>query len=177
MRTFVFTLMLFGMFVLEGTVLKWIIPVVWQEQVIVATQFVLVGILFVGIFWSRHRAFIYGLSFGLLHDIVYYGATMIGTYSFAMGLIGYAAGWLSMPRKPNIISSMSVVTAGCFLFEFIVYGLYRLFRVSAEPLEYVLMHQMLPSVLINLLFALLVYVPLRKWLEETAALHAKETDI
>ncbi|MNI99973.1 hypothetical protein D3C73_1591980 [compost metagenome] len=70
--------------------------------------------------------------------------------------------------------SMIVVTLGNFLFEAIIYGLYRLFQVTRDTTQWAFFHIMLPSVLINLLFALLIYVPLRKWLEELAAKEVQE---
>jgi rod shape-determining protein MreD len=166
--------LLAGLFLLEGTVLKWVIPTVWQGNVAVSTHFSLVVILFVGLFYNRHLSLFYGLGIGLLHDIVYYGPTMIGTYSFSMGVVGYLAGLASTRSRPNILYSMFVVTMSNFLFEAIIYGLYRLFQVTRDTPQWMFFHIMLPSVLINLLFALLVYVPLRKWLEEMASQTVKE---
>lgn len=168
------SLAMFGLFLLEGTIMKWIIPVVWQGQVIVATHFTLVVVLFISMYVNRHLALIYGLSFGLLHDVVYYGQTMIGTYSFAVGVSGYLAGLVSLRSRGNIVSSMFVIMVGNALFEGIICGLYRLFQVSRLPLDWLFFHQMLPSILINLLFALLVYVPLRKWLEDIALRSVRE---
>lgn len=166
--------MLFGIFVMEGSVMKWIIPAVWQERVIVSTHFALIVVLFISLYVNRHLALIYGLVFGLLHDIVYYGPTMIGTYSFAMGLVGYLTGLFSLRSRGNILSSMAMITMGAFLFEAILYGLYRLFQVTRVTPQWAFSHEMLPSVLINLLFALLVYVPLRKWLEDMPSYTEKD---
>lgn len=174
MRQWTLTLMLFLLFMMEGTVLKWIIPTVWQSTVNVSTHFTLIVVLFIGLYTSRHWALAYGLGFGLLHDVVYYGPTMIGTYSFAMGVLGYISGLVSARSRPNIVYSMFVITSGNFLFEAIIYGLYRLFQITRDTPQWMFLHIMLPSVLINLLFALLVYVPLRKWLEEMASLAVKE---
>lgn len=168
------SLAMFGLFLIEGTIMKWIIPVVWQGQVSVSTHFTLVVVLFISIFVNRHLALAYGLAFGLLHDVVYYGPTMIGTYSFAMGISGYLAGLVTLRSRGNILSSMFMITFGNVLFEGIVCGLYRLFQVNKLPLDWLFFHQMLPSILINLLFALLVYVPLRKWLEDIALRNVRE---
>lgn len=166
--------MLVGLFLLEGTVVKWIIPVVWQENIAVSTHFTLIVILFIALYVNRHVALTYGLGIGLLHDVVYYGPTMIGTYSFAMGVVGYLVGLVAPRARLNILYSMIVITLGNFLFEAIIYGLYRLFQVTKDTTQWMFFHIMLPSVLINLLFALLIYVPLRKWLEELAAKEVQE---
>lgn len=157
-----------GVFILEGTLLKWITPAVWQGNVAVSTNFTMVIVIFIGLYLNRYYALLYGLGFGLLHDIVYYGPTMIGTYAFAMGLIGYFSGILTTRPRVNIFYSMFMITTSNFLFQALIYTLYRLFQITRDNPEWVFFHVMLPSVLINLLFALLVYVPLRKWLENMA---------
>lgn len=174
MQKAVLSLVLFLLFLLEGTILKWIIPVVWQEQVVVSTHFTLVVILFIGIYRNRHSAMFYGLVFGLLHDIVYYGATMVGTFSFAMGVTGYLSGLVNLRSRGNLLSSMVVLTMGNFIYEGIIYALYRSFQITQESLNWIFFRHMLPSVLINLLFALLVYVPLRKWLEDMSQNRTEE---
>lgn len=174
MRQWMLSLLLVSLFLLEGTVLKWIVPSVWQGNVAVSTHFTLIVVLFSGLYLNRHLALAYGLLIGLLYDIVYYGPTMIGTYSFAMGIIGYLAGLVSFRSRSSMVYSMFVITVGNFLFEAIIYGLYRLFQITRDTPQWMFFHIMLPSVLINLLFALLVYVPLRKWLEDMAAQTVKE---
>lgn len=174
MKQWLLFALLMGMFLLEGSVLKFIIPTVWQADVGVSTHFTLVMIMFVSLYANRYAALFYGLGFGLLHDVVYYGPTMIGSYSFAMGAVGYLAGLAVSRPKPNILYSMFVITVGNLLFEVIIYGLYRLFQLTRDTPQWMFFHIMLPSVLINLLFALLVYVPLRKWLEDLASQAVKE---
>jgi rod shape-determining protein MreD len=157
-------LILFGLFVLQGTIVTWLIPSSWQAQVYVAPHFTLVFILFIGLFRHRHSALIYGLLFGLLHDFNYYGS-MLGVYSFGMGLSGYLVG-LAQRRQPNLIFyNLLIIGFGLLMFEFINYGINRLFKLIDIDLKFALTHYMLPSVLFNLLFALLCYVPIRKLLE------------
>jgi rod shape-determining protein MreD len=157
-------LILTGLFILEGTLLQWIIPGVWQSKVYVAPHFILVIVLYIGLYVNRHSALMYGLIFGLLQDIMYY-SPMLGPISFAMGLTGYLAGLTHRRIYSNIVVSMIVIAFGNLFFDFIIYGLYRLFQITHLNLQWVFFHQILPSMLINLLFALLVYVPVRKLFE------------
>ncbi|MDQ0878016.1 rod shape-determining protein MreD [Paenibacillus sp. V4I3] len=157
-------LILLGLFILQGTLLIWLIPSAWQSSVNVTPHLTLVFILFIGLFHHRHTALIYGLLFGLLHDFNYYGS-MLGVYSFGMGLTGYLAG-LAQRRQPNLIFYNLLITGvGLLLFEFINYGINRLFKLIDIDLKFALTHYMLPSVLFNLLIALICYVPIRKLLE------------
>jgi rod shape-determining protein MreD len=157
-------------FILQDTLLPWFIPTGWQSsKVFIAPHFVLVIILFYGLFIHRHTALLYGLLFGLLSDFIFYGH-MLGIYSFGMGLIGYLAGLLQR-RQPNLIFyNLLILGLGNLLFEMINYGLNRLFKIVITDFQFAMTHYMLPSVLFNLLFALAIYVPMRKILERMAPL-------
>ncbi|NOV04075.1 rod shape-determining protein MreD [Paenibacillus planticolens] len=168
-------LILLGLFILQGSIVVWLLPASWQGSVHVTPHFTLVFILFIGLFHHRHSALIYGLIFGLLHDFNYYGA-MLGVYSFGMGLTGYLAG-LAQRRQPNLIFYNLLITGvGLLLFEFINYGINRLFKLIDIDLNFALTHYMLPSVLFNLLFALVCYVPIRKLLEGKRSVPANSED-
>jgi rod shape-determining protein MreD len=158
-------LILFVIFILQGTIVTFLIPPSWQtHQLYVSPHFVFVFVLFIGLFIHRHTALVYGLIFGLLHDFIYYDH-MLGIYSFGMGLTGYLAG-LVQRRQPNVIFyNLLIVGVSELIFEAINYGLNRLFKISAIDLQFAFFHYMLPSVLFNLLFALLIYVPARKFLD------------
>jgi rod shape-determining protein MreD len=158
------TLLLYIAFLLEDTILKWIIPVSWQTQVHVSPHLTLVVILFIGVYIHRYWSLAFGLSFGMLHDIAHYGP-MIGTYSFAAGLAGYLIGLFCSRMENDVLTAMFWVVTGNLIFEWVVYGIYRVFRITEISVQWAFLHEMLPSVLINLLLALLMYVPLRKWLD------------
>ncbi|SFK69823.1 rod shape-determining protein MreD [Paenibacillus sp. 1_12] len=168
-------LILLALFILEGTILQWIIPSVWQSKIYVAPHFIVVIVIYIGLYVNRHTALIYGLIFGLLQDFIYY-SPMLGPISFAMGLTGYLAGLMHRRLHSNIIVSMLVMALGNLFFDSMIYGLYKLFQINHLDLQWVFFHQMLPTMLINLLFALLVYVPVRKLFEsmQTAKTDAEE---
>lgn len=163
-RTWI-TLILFALFLFEGAAMPWLLPGVWQSEVRVSPHFVFVVILYVALYANRHLALAYGLGFGLLQDVIFYGP-MIGTYTFSMGLTAYLVGLAFHRPQIRIISSLFFIAVGNFLFECIHFGLYRLFNVITVSFRWTLLHEMLPSLLINLLFALIIYVPVRKLLEK-----------
>jgi rod shape-determining protein MreD len=166
-RTWI-TLILIGLFLLEGTVMPWLLPASWQSEALVAPRFVFVVILYVALYSSRPLALAYGLIFGLLHDFVYYGP-MIGTYSFSMGLSAYLVGLAFHRGQIRLLSSLCYICIGNFLLECVLFGLYRLFELNSLTFRWALVHQILPGMLINLLFALAVYLPIRKLLEKMDA--------
>ncbi|WP_248927401.1 rod shape-determining protein MreD [Paenibacillus hamazuiensis] len=168
-------LSMLGLFVLEGSILQWLMPAVWQSKVHVAPHFILIVVLYIGLYKNRHTALFYGLGFGLLQDMIYY-SPMLGPISFSMGLAGYLAGLAHRRTHNSIVFSMIVISVGLLLYEMLVFGLYTLFRVTHLELQWVFFHQMLPSMLINLLFALAIYVPVRKFFENAQSMAEQETD-
>ncbi len=156
---------IFLLFLLEGSLLPWMIPSAWRGNVSVTPHLVLVAIIYVSIYLNRYSALIFGLFFGFLQDFVYYGH-MIGVYAFSLGLTGYLCGLFFGRSHIHILPSMLLMAFGNLLYEAAVYGCYRLFNVINSPFEWAFTHQMLPSILFNLLLALLIYVPVRKLFEK-----------
>ena len=155
-------LYLFLLFLIEGSVMPWLIPE--YELFQFEPHFVLVAILYAAIFLNRYYALFFGLLFGLLQDFIYYGH-MIGLQSFSMGLIGYAAGLLFRNAQVTLLMSLSMILLGNFAYESVVYFLYRLFEIIEFSFEWALVQVIMPSLILNLLFALIIYWPARWYLE------------
>lgn len=168
-------IILLGLLLLQGTVIPWALPAAWQGGARVDPHLMLTFVLFLGLHVGRHSALAYGIGFGLLHDFLFYG-NMIGVYSFGIGLTGYLAGLMQRFARPSLLFNLIVVGLGQFLFDVINFALNRLFKTTTMPFEYTLTHQMLPSLLFNVAFALLIYVPVRKFLERVAAAGKPETE-
>lgn len=169
MKKYAVWLLLFGLFLLEGTLLEWLIPAYWQTQIYVVPHFSLVVILYISVFVNRYYGLGTGLAYGFLQDIIYYGHAL-GVYSFAMGIAGYAVGLIVRRGPQQLFPSLQLMILGLILYDLMVYGIYRYFlRVASVEFQWMLMHQLLPSLFVNLLFALAVYVPLRNLLEHMSA--------
>lgn len=163
--------LLYFAFLFQGTVFYWLLPEDWVTRVV--PHFVLIGVVYIALFRSRHYALVVGLAFGFLHDLMYYGH-MLGVYTFTMGLIGYFCGLAFQKKFVTFFYVVSVIGLGCFGFDVIVYFIYRLFRIVNAPLEWALMEYILPSLLFNMFCAMLVYIPVRKYMEALAAKRAEE---
>ncbi|OPA80347.1 rod shape-determining protein MreD [Paenibacillus selenitireducens] len=147
---------------IEGTVMPWIIPGDWKLRII--PHFVFVIVLFYGVYTSRYLALVMGLVFGLLHDVIHYG-NMIGVYSFSMGLCGYLIGKVFGDKRLGIGWMMLIVVLGSWLFDSTTYLIYTMFRVNHMSYDWALFYHIIPSVFLQLAFALLVYVPVRRTLD------------
>ncbi|AQR77604.1 rod shape-determining protein MreD [Paenibacillus larvae] len=157
-------MILLGVMILEGSLVHWLIPSAWQKQVFVSPNILLIVIMYIGLYRHRHSALVHGIIFGLLHDLLYYG-NMIGVYAFGFGLVGYLVGLVSRRKPPLMATSLLLIATGELLFELSNYGLNYLFNITHVDFRYVLTHIVLPSVLFNLLIALLLYIPMRKLFE------------
>lgn len=162
MRRSVLVLLLFLLFILEGTILPWMIPDVWQMRII--PNLVFIVILFVTVYHHRHTALVLGLSFGMLHDVIFYGR-IIGAHSFTMGLSAYLLGLLfQVPRAPLPLM-MTVVLLGSLIGDSMLFGIYRVFNLNQEPYSWALLNHMLPTMLFHFAIGLILYIPLRRQLE------------
>ncbi|WP_340025354.1 rod shape-determining protein MreD [Paenibacillus sp. FSL K6-1096] len=162
MRRSVLILVLFLLFIIEGTILPWLIPDAWEMRII--PNLVFIVILFVTVYHHRHTALILGLSFGMLHDVVFYGR-ILGAHSFTMGLSAYLIGLVfQIPRAPLPLM-MTVVLLGSLLEDSMLFGIYSVFNLGQQPYNWALLHHMLPTMLFHFAAGLLLYVPLRRQLE------------
>ncbi|XID96017.1 rod shape-determining protein MreD [Paenibacillaceae bacterium WGS1546] len=147
--------------IVENAIVPWLVPSVWSERLLPHLAFVMT--LFVAAFAGRHPAFLYGLGFGLLQDLLAYGY-LIGPYGFGMGLIGYLAGLLAEYKTYTIGMFAGALAAFGTLLDSIVYLIYRLFSLTKLDYSYVFYWQIAPTALLQLLIGLLLYVPARRWL-------------
>jgi len=160
-RRSVLILLLFLTFILQGTALPWIIPDAWQMRIIPDLVFVI--ILFVTIYHHRHTALVLGLSFGMLHDIIFYGR-ILGAHSFAMGLSAYLIGLIFQAPRAPLPLMMTVVLLGNLLENSILFGIYSVFNLNQQPYNWALLNYILPTMLFHFAVALLLYIPLRRQL-------------
>lgn len=155
-------LLLFLLFILQGTILPWLLPNVWEMRII--PNLVFIVILFVTVYHHRHTALLLGLSFGMLQDVIFYGR-IIGAHSFAMGLSAYLIGLIfQIPRAPLPLM-MTVVLLGSLLEDSMLFAIYSVFNLNNEPYSWALLNHMLPTMLFHFAFALLLYIPLRRQFE------------
>jgi rod shape-determining protein MreD len=157
---------------LENGVVPWLVPPAWSERLLPHLTFVLT--LYVACFAGRHRAFLFGLGFGLLGDLLYYGS-LIGPYGFGMGLIGYAAGLILERGIPTLTMVLGITAFGSFALSTIVYLIYRLFRLTSWSYLFSVYWYFVPSLLLEILVALALYLPVRRFLLRSFGASSEET--
>ncbi|MFF2480551.1 rod shape-determining protein MreD [Paenibacillus sp. NPDC058071] len=153
---------MFLIFIIEGAIMPWLVPAQFSGRLI--SHFVFVFVMYAALYRGRHQALLLGIGFGLLQDVVFYGH-LIGLHGFAMGLLGYFAGLLLEKRRSTLLTALSVIGLGCILYDSMIYFTYSVFRITNESYAWALLDHILPSLFLQLAFALAVYVPARKWFE------------
>lgn len=164
---------LFFVFLLEGTLVYWLIPSDWQQDLSLAPRFMLVMLMIYTMNRNRHIGLAYALVFGLIHDIVY-ASPMIGAHSLSMAIVVYMTGFTGHRLKLNMAKSFLIIAVALLSYDMIVFSLYRLFRVTVMTYNTMFAEQLAPTLLFNLLFAIIIYVPMRKLLEKGIKVREEE---
>lgn len=159
MSRFLLTLTLLLLFLLEGTVIQFVSPSAWGLSWLTVPRFALVGTLLISMFLGRREGLYYGLAIGLLHDLLF--GQVVGLYMMTMMVASYFAGLIVILFQRGF--AMVLVTCSLILFghEWLLYSVHRLFSTAPVDVRWMLHWQILPTVGLNLLFALLVYAPLK----------------
>ncbi|EJW17050.1 rod shape-determining protein MreD [Paenibacillus alvei] len=164
---------MFILFLMEGSLLPVLIPDAWQGRIV--PQLVFIVILYHAVYHHRHAALMMGLGFGFLQDIVYYGH-MLGPHTFSMGLLGYLTGLLFASRHTAMISMMIISVFGTFAYQTMLYAAYRLFGLHGMTFEYAIFDFMIPSLIVQLIFSLAIYVPMRRWFDHLSGKKSTEDE-
>ena len=167
MKNRIVSLILIAFFLLEGTLIHWLLPSAWQTKLMLAPHLTFVVILLVSLLRNRHLGAAFGLVFGLMHDIVY-ATPMIGAHAFSMAMVAYIAGVAASRIKLNIAMTFFIIALCLVFYDYTVFSIYQLFRVTILSYSTMATQHLMPTLLFNLLFAVLIYVPARRWLEPRA---------
>ncbi|MCQ4088171.1 rod shape-determining protein MreD [Saccharibacillus sp. JS10] len=158
-RKQILVLLLFVLFLIEGSVLPWFLPKAWIPHLM--PNLVFVCVLFVAVYRHRYAGMVLGAVFGMLHDVVYYGA-MLGPYSFTMGFTAYVLGLIFQLPKAPLPVMLTVVMLGSFILDNMLFGIYTVFNFNEQTYDWALIQYMIPDLLFRLTFALIIYVPIRR---------------
>ncbi|MFD0962330.1 rod shape-determining protein MreD [Paenibacillus chungangensis] len=161
------------LFVLEGALVPWLIPESIDDRLI--PHFIFVMVIFAALYRGRFAALVLGAGFGLLQDIVYYGH-MLGVHFFLMAIIGYFTGLLLEKKRVTLLMAMSVIGLSCIVYDSITFGIYAVFRITNASYTWSLIHYIVPSLFLQLAFALALYIPLRRMFQSRISTGADDEE-
>jgi rod shape-determining protein MreD len=127
-------------------------------------RFSMVMILFIAMYLNTTYGLLYGLAFGLLTDLLY--TDIIGVYLFSMAATAYITSVFSRYLFGNLIVTLLLSVVGVAILEFFVYGLNSLIGISNQMIDLFLYKRLLPTLILNGFFAILIYYPYVKQLNQ-----------
>lgn len=167
-------LLTFFFLVFDGTVMQVFSSHWFGGSFQLIPRFAMVLILFIAFFLNRSTALVYGLIFGLLSDVVY--SDLVGVYFFSMAFTAYLMASISSIFRPNLFSVFFLGLLGVVLLEFQAYGLYTIVGYTEAPMHQFLYDRLLPSLVLNGVFIILIYFPLRRLFSAIEMAQRRELD-
>lgn len=160
MPRFLLTMLVLVLFILEGTVFQFISPEKWGLSWTTVPRFALVCTVLISMFLGRREGLYYGFAFGLLQDVLY--GQVIGIYTMSMMVASYFAGLIVLLFQRGF--GMVCVTSFLILFghEWLLYSLFRLFSTAPIDVQWILSRQILPTVILNVAFSMVIYLPVKR---------------
>lgn len=155
---------LFLFFIIEGTIMQVIAPENYGSAIVLVPRFTMIIIVFVALYVSIPLAVFYAIVIGLLYDVIY--TDFIGIYMFSMAVTAYIVGQSAKVMHINAIVGMLVSFVTVIVLDFLVYGVYTLIGFVDMPIKLFMLERLLPSLLLNGVFFILIYVPMKKTIKK-----------
>ncbi|MEC5422043.1 rod shape-determining protein MreD [Virgibacillus sp. C22-A2] len=166
MKRLYIPLFLFLFLVLEGVALE-LLPVnLVMSNLYIIPHWVLVFLVLIAIFYDRENTYfsvLYGLIFGLLIDIVYTG--ILGVYMFSYGMVIYIIHGLIKLLHGNIHVSLLLGVTALVLADISINTVYTVVGITDMLWKDYFMVRLIPTVLSNLVFLLVLYPIMMKRLD------------
>jgi len=151
---------LFCLFIIEGTWMQIASSENFGFGFVLIPRFTLMVIMFAALYINVPLAVTYALVAGFLYDIIY--TDFIGIYLFAMALTTYVVGQSAKIMHLNAVVGTLAALVAVVVLEFLVYGLYTLIGFVDYALKPFLLERVLPSLVLNGIFWILSYLPMKK---------------
>ncbi|MDG5786850.1 rod shape-determining protein MreD [Evansella sp. AB-P1] len=160
MIRYVLFLILFLLFILEGSVFQIFAPDQFGVPYLFTPRWVFLIIIFAGIFRGRMVGTVYGIIFGVMYDVIY--MSVLGVYAFGMGFIAYLLS-ISIPIfQRNLIIAIITAVLAVITLDYYVYGMMLLLGITTVEHAEFFNVRFLPSLLLNVAFISVFAYPLRK---------------
>ncbi|MCO7175582.1 rod shape-determining protein MreD [Sporolactobacillus kofuensis] len=160
-KVFIF---LFILFLIQGTVMP-LIPMngLWKNLQFIP-DFVLVALLMIAFFGSLSWGLKYAMVFGFLIDLTY--STVLGVYAFCLVLTVYCVYTISRWVNMNTAMTLLLSAVGVCFMQLGVYVIYLMIGLTDQTFVDFIQLRLLPTVVLNALFAAIIYLPFRRYLEK-----------
>ncbi|WP_306798671.1 rod shape-determining protein MreD [Oceanobacillus saliphilus] len=158
MKRLLFPLILFLLTILEGVALDLLPTDLVMGNLLIVPHWVFAFLIYMVIFYdkdSTYHSVVYALIFGLLIDAVYTG--ILGVYMFSYALVIYIIHGLKKILHGNFYVLILLGIVGIFLADLLIYAIYTSVGLVDMALENYFLLRMLPTILSNLVFLIVIY--------------------
>lgn len=164
MRRFILPFLVFFTFISESTFAQLIhIPFANENQLYIP-HFTLIVVIFVTVYLNRTQGMLFGIVFGLLHDVVY--IEVIGIYLFVYAFLAYLISKALIVLHRNVLIVLFLAILAIALMEFYVYGMNYLIGTTKMSLYHFTTLRLLPTLALNAVVAILIIYPLKTFLSK-----------
>lgn len=170
MKRIYLPLILFAFVIVEGVAIELLPPTFVINDLLIIPHWVLIFLLYMAIFYDSDQTYfsvLYGAVFGLLIDMVYTG--VLGVYMFAYAFSIYVVHGIRKLLHANIYVTILLGIIAILFADFIIYLVYLVVGLTDMALEDYLFYRLVPTILANLIFLLILYPfkgRLLKWRNE-----------
>ncbi|HWL27013.1 MAG TPA: rod shape-determining protein MreD [Ureibacillus sp.] len=125
-----------------------------EQTVFLVPRFLILYLIFVSIYYSRKRAVVYGIIFGLLYDVFY--IDIIGLYTVLYPLICLIAGSTVKFIHQHLMITTLLSLILVALMEIVLYYFFLFINFTTIPFSDFMMTRLIPTIIANLLFLVML---------------------
>ncbi|HLQ70655.1 MAG TPA: rod shape-determining protein MreD [Bacillota bacterium] len=157
-------LILFLLLISEGVALEILPSNIALGNTLIVPHWVFVCLLFIAVMYDKDNTYysvLYALIFGILIDIVYTG--VLGIYMFSYAVVIYVIHGLKKMLHTNIYVILLLSVAGIMMAEIMINTIFSVVGIADMVWYEYTIYRLLPTVLANVIFMLIVYPLFHKW--------------
>ena len=151
-------------FISEGIFVEIFSEKLYTTPYILVPRFIVIFLVFLGVYGKRNLAIIYAFGMGIFYDVVY--TEVLGVYLFALPLMAYFSTKLMKVLQINLGIVSSVCLLAISVLEIIVYEVNLLIGFTSLTFIEFAQMRLLPTLILNLIFLILFGYVFAKWMKK-----------
>lgn len=159
MRKWFLPTLAFLCFILESVFVSVLPSELFEMERIIVPRFVLIIVVFITMFTNVRTGMTYGFILGILYDLLY--TNLIGVYMFGLTFLAYVVAWVMRVLHINTFTVTLISLLMITVLDFYIYGVQLLLGNTTLIAADFLAIRLLPTLILNLAFVILLFVPLK----------------
>jgi len=154
---------LFTLLALEGVALDFLPAIIIESETIIISHWVFIFTFYIALYYDTENTYhgvIFAAIFGLLIDIVY--TNILGVYMFAYFVSIYLIFIMGRSIRVNLLGAILLGIVGLTIVDFIIYFIYYFIGVTYIAIDDYAYYRLLPTILANIIFLIILYPLLYK---------------